>query len=168
VAALPKGSKVILLGAVKPPGEHSEVSHFLMADGRRIEFDPTSPAMTLLQRLRDEAHEFANAVHRETRDYAHFYEMVNVAPSLTEPERQLLLQGFGSSKRVAEASDAELAKVLGDERGAVADRDIQMYCEGTRPRIKPLVVPIRFQAENGAAEDLRPISSPSGKARQIR
>ena len=124
--------------------------------------------MNLLQRLRDEAHEFANAVHRETRDYAHFYEMTNIAPSLTEPERQELLQSFGSSKRVAEAGEAELVKLLGDDRGAVAVRDIEMYRLGARPRIKPLVVPIRFQDENGAAEDLRPISSPSGKAMRIR
>ena len=167
-AALPKGSKVVLIGAVKPPGEHSEVSHFLTADGRRIEFDPTSPAMNLLQRLRDEAHEFANAVHRETRDFAHFYEMANIAPSLTEPERQKLLQGFGSSKRVAEAGEAELVKLLGNKRGTLAAQDIGEYRKGSRPRIKPLVVPIRFQDENGAAEDLRPISSPSGKAMRFR
>ena len=167
-AALPKGSKVILVGAVKPPGEHSEVSHFLTADGRRIEFDPSSSAMNLLQRLRDEAHEFANAVHRETRDYAHFYEMANIAPSLTEPERQKLLQSFGSSKRVSEAGGVELVKLLGVERGAVAATDIEIYRKGSRPRIKPLVVPIRFQDENGAAEGLRPISSPSGKAMRIR
>ena len=167
-AALPKSSKVTLIGAVKPPGEHSEVSHFLTADGQSIDFDPTSPAMNLLQRLRDEAHEFANAVHRETRDYAHFYEMVNIVPSLTESERKTLLQRFGSSKRVAEASDVELTKVLGDKRGAIAASDIEVYRTGARQRIKPLVVPIRFQDENGAAEDLRPISSSSGKARRIR
>ena len=168
VAALPNGSKVVLIGAVKPPGEHSEVSHLLTADGERIEFDPTSPAMNLLHRLRDEVHEFANAVHRETRDYAHFYEMANIAPSLTEPQRQKLLQSFGSGKRVSEASEAELVKVLGEDRGAVVAADIESYRQGSRRPIKPLVVPIRFQDENGAAEDLRPISSPSGKAIRIR
>ena len=167
-AVLTKRSKVVLIGAVKPPGEHSEVSHFLAFDGKRIEFDPTSPAMNLLQRLRDEAHEFANAVHRETRDYAHFYEMANLAPSLTEPERQELLQHFGSSKRVAEASVAELRSVIGSERGGILAKDINVYRSGSGPRIKPLVVPIRFQDENGAVEDLRPISSSSGRARRIR
>ena len=167
-AVLTKRSKVVLIGAVKPPGEHSEVSHFLAFDGKRIEFDPTSPAMNLLQRLRDEAHEFANAVHRETRDYAHFYEMANLAPSLTEPERQELLQHFGSSKRVAEASVAELRSVIGSERGGILAKDINVYRSGSGPRIKPLVVPTRFQDENGAVEDLRPISSSSGRARRIR
>ena len=124
--------------------------------------------MNLLQRLRDEAHEFANAVHRETRDYAHFYEMANLAPSLTEPERQELLQHFGSSKRVAEASVAELRSVIGSERGEILAKDINVYRSGSGPRIKPLVVPTRFQDENGAVEDLRPISSSSGRARRIR
>jgi excinuclease ABC subunit C len=166
--ALPMGSRVVLVGAVKPPGQHSEVSHFLLPDGRKVDFDPTSPAMNLLQRLRDEAHDFANAVHRETRDYAHFYEMVNIVPTLTEPMRQKLLQHFGSGKGVAEAGEAEILEVLGETIGTVACREIEEYRAGKRPRIKPLVVPIKFQAENGAADDLRPISSSSGKARRIR
>ena len=167
-SVLPAGTGVVLVAAVKPPGEHSEVSHFLLTDGRRIDFDPTSAAMNLLQRLRDEAHEFANAVHRETRDYTHFYEMVNIFPSLSEPERQRLLQHFGSSKRAAEADADDLRKVIGEGRGTIAAVDSDEYRKGARPRVKPLVVPIRFQAENGAAEDLRPIGTPSGKARRIR
>jgi excinuclease ABC subunit C len=167
-SALQSGSGVILIGVVKPQGEHSEVSHFLTADGRRIEFDPTSAAMNLLKRLRDEAHEFANAVHRETRDYAPFYEMANILPSLTEPERQLLLRGLGSSARVGKASTAQIENILGPERAGVAACDILRHREGRHPNIKPLVVPIRFQDENGAADDLRLISSPSGKARRPR
>lgn len=166
--ALPDGSKVVLIGAVKPPGEHSEISYFLARDGRRIEFDPTSAAMSLLQRLRDEVHDFANSVHRETREYAHFYEMVNIFPSLTEPERQRLLRHFGSSTRAAASSSEELREVLGDERGSAAGRDVENYRTGSTPRVKPLVVPIRFREENAAAEDLRPINSASGKARPIR
>jgi excinuclease ABC subunit C len=167
-SVLPSGSGVVLIGVVKPQGEHSEVSHFLTANGRRIEFDPTSAAMNLLKRLRDEAHEFANAVHRETRDYAPFYEMANILPSLTEPERQLLLRGMGSSARVGKASTAQIENILGPERAGLAVRDILRHREGRHPKIKPLVVPIRFQDENGAADDLRLINSPSGKARRPR
>lgn len=167
-AVLPARSKVILIGVVKPPGEHSEVSHFLTSEGMKVEMDPTSRAMLLLQRLRDEAHEFANAVHRETRDYAPFYEMVNVFPSLTEPERQSLLRHFGSAKRASVASDAELNNVLSIERSRTAKYDAETYRTGGRPRIKPLVVPVRFQDRDGAADDLRPIGSSSGKARRIR
>ena len=69
--AMPAG--VPAIGAVKPRGKHSEVSHFITADGTRVEFDESSPANRLLKRLRDDAHEFANAVHRDTRDFAAFY-----------------------------------------------------------------------------------------------
>ena len=162
--ALPPGSGVFLVGVVKPPGEHSEVSHFLTVAGRRVDFDPASPAMQLMKRLRDEAHEFANAVHRETRDYAPFYEMANIVPSLTEPERHRLLKHFGSSRRVAEAGETELSGLLGREVASIAAGEIEGYRNGTRLRIKPLVVPIRFQAADGASEDLRPISSPTGRA----
>jgi excinuclease ABC subunit C len=167
-SVLPSGSGVVLIGVVKPQGEHSEVSHFLTTNGRRIEFDPTSAAMNLLKRLRDEAHEFANAVHRETRDYAPFYEMANILPSLTEPERQLLLRGIGSSARVGKASTAQIENILGPERTGLAVRDILRHREGRHPMIKPLVVPIRFQDVNGAADDLRLINSPSGKASRPR
>jgi excinuclease ABC subunit C len=165
---LPKGAAIDLVSAVKPPGQHSEISHFLTVDGRRIDFDPTSPAMLLLQRLRNEAHDFANAVHRDTRDYAHFYEMVNIAPSLAERERQHLLQTFGSHTRILNASEQEIAKSVGKAKAAIAMQDIVDYRNDDRPRIKPLVVPIRFQDEKGAAEDLRPIEAAPGKMRRLR
>ena len=69
--AMPAGIPAI--GAVKPRGKHSEVSHFITGDGARVEFDESAPAHRLLKRLRDDAHEFANAVHRDTRDFAAFY-----------------------------------------------------------------------------------------------
>lgn len=61
------------VAAVKPKGRHSEISHFLTEDEKRIDFDGTKQAHLLLQRLRDEAHEVANAAHRQLRDMRHFY-----------------------------------------------------------------------------------------------
>lgn len=166
--ALPRESRADLIAAVKPPGEHSEISHFLTAAGERIDFDPTSPAMLLLQRLRDEAHDFANAVHRDTRDYANFYQMVNIVPSLTESERQKLLRHFGSHARVLNAELGEISAVIGSLKAAIAVKDIDAYKTDERERIKPLVVPVRFQDENGAADDLRPIAVTPGNVRRLR
>lgn len=73
-------TEIETIGAVKPAGRHNEISHFLTADGMRIEFDAASPAMLLLQVLRDEAHDLANAAHRKSRDMAHFYESFGVPP----------------------------------------------------------------------------------------
>ena len=148
---------IYLISAVKPPGEHSEVSHFLTCDGRGIEFDSSSDVHLLLKRLRDVSHEFANAVHRDTRDFANFYELANILPSLKETERQRLLIRFGSTAAIVKSTHEEIEKVVGPKQAKIAASDIAGYKMGTRNHIKPLVVPIRLQDENGAAHDLRPI-----------
>lgn len=66
-------SSIEVIGAVKPPRRHDEISHFLTTDGNQIDFDYSSPAMRLLKVLRDEAHDLANAAHGQSRDMAHFY-----------------------------------------------------------------------------------------------
>lgn len=165
-AALNAGSKASFIAAVKPPGRHGEISHFLTSNGERIDFDEGSPAMLLLLKLRDEAHDFANAIHRDTRDFASFYELAGVLPSLTESERQRLVVNLGSNARVKTASASELKNVLGDERAVVAMRDLTAYANGEFVTVKPLVVPLRFQDENGAADDLRPIEFFPGRARK--
>lgn len=149
---------VYVISAVKPPKEHSEVSHFLTAD-RRFEFNPDSDAHRLLQRLRDEVHEYANSVHRDTRDFAAFYQVANMFPSLNETERQSLLLHFGSSSAIARSTLEDIGKVIGSERAQVAARDFADHQNGRSKTIKPLVIPIRFQEENGAADDLRPIAA---------
>ena len=69
-----------LISAVKPKGRHEEISHFLTANGLKIDFDYSSPAMRLLKVLRDEAHDLANAAHGQSRDMAHFYTAAGVKP----------------------------------------------------------------------------------------
>lgn len=147
-----------VISAVKPPGEHSEISHFLTPTAT-IKFDADNSAHRLLQRLRDEAHEFANAVHRDTRDFAAFYKAANILPSLTETERQKILVHLGSSSAIANATPDDLANLLGHVRGRLAKEDIENYRTGNAARVSPLVVPIRLQEENGAADDLRPIAA---------
>lgn len=149
---------ISVISAVKPPAEHSEISHFLSAT-ERIEFDPESAVHRLLQRLRDEAHQFANAVHRDTRDFENFYEAANLLPSLTETERQMLLLNFKSTAAILKATRQELEKVVGKEKTGIAMKDIENYKAGNAKKIKPLVVPIRFHDENGAADDLRMIAT---------
>ena len=65
-----------ITAAVKPPGEHSAISHFLTINGR-IEYDVHRDTHRFLHRLRDDVHEFANAVHRDVRDFANFYKEVS-------------------------------------------------------------------------------------------
>lgn len=53
--------------AVKPSGQHKEISHFLTETGERIDFEP-HPAFEILRNLRDEAHALANEIHRQRRE----------------------------------------------------------------------------------------------------
>jgi excinuclease ABC subunit C len=72
-----------------------------------------SPALQLLQRIRDEAHRFAITFHRQRRDAAArgsmFDQLVGVGPV----RRRALLQHFGSAERVVQATREELEGVPG-------------------------------------------------------
>ncbi len=162
------GSNTAIISAVKPPGRHNDISHFLLADGTRIDFDPASAAMLLLQRLRDEAHDYANAIHRDTRDFAAFYTTAGILPWLNERERRLLVAHFGSNARLIKATPDELAKVIGNAKADAAFRDLMRYNVGEAELVRPLIVPLRYQAENGAADDLRPIDLAAKKGVRLR
>jgi excinuclease ABC subunit C len=82
---------------------------------------PTSSALYLVQRIRDEAHRFAIAYHRDLRSKASvrsaFDDLAGVGPK----RRQALLRVFGSVKRVREAPVEQIAAVPGISR-ALAER----------------------------------------------
>jgi len=154
-ADLPRNISII--SAVKPAAEHESISHFLTRSGRRIGFDIANEAHRLLQRLRDEVHEYSNAVHRDTRDYANYYLMAELLPSLTEPERRRLLTAFGSITKVSMATRRELRSLLALDRVRLAADDLKRHRFGENRRVRPLVIPTSLQERDGAAEDLRPI-----------
>jgi excinuclease ABC subunit C len=82
---------------------------------------PTSSALYLVQRIRDEAHRFAIAYHRDLRSKASvrsaFDDLAGVGPK----RRQALLRVFGSVKRVREAPVEQIAAVPGISR-ALAEK----------------------------------------------
>jgi excinuclease ABC subunit C len=72
-----------------------------------------SPALQLLQRIRDEAHRFAITFHRQRRDVAARSSMFDQLDGVGPARRRALLQHFGSAERVAEATQEELEGVPG-------------------------------------------------------
>ena len=159
VASLDANADFSLIAAVKPRGEHEAISHFLLEGIARVDFDMSRPSHRLLLRLRDEAHEFANSVHRDTREYRNHYRMATLLPSLTESERRAIVLAFGSIAAVDRSKITEVAQVVGPERAILAKMDLERYQRGESREALPLVVPTSLQAENGAAEDLRPIEA---------
>ncbi len=73
----------------------------------------TSEGLYLLQRVRDEAHRFAIAFHRQKRSKSMTTSALDGVPGLGETRRKAVLRHFGSVKRVKAATVEELMEVPG-------------------------------------------------------
>jgi excinuclease ABC subunit C len=72
-----------------------------------------SPALQLLQRIRDEAHRFAVGFHRQRRETRSFGSIFDELQGVGPARRRALLQHFGSAERFLAASQEELEGVPG-------------------------------------------------------
>jgi excinuclease ABC subunit C len=72
-----------------------------------------SPALHLIQRLRDEAHRFANAYHQTLRKRRIQESVLDEFPGLGQKRKLALLQHFGSIARLRGASVEQIAGVPG-------------------------------------------------------
>ncbi|PIR52550.1 hypothetical protein COU76_05850 [Candidatus Peregrinibacteria bacterium CG10_big_fil_rev_8_21_14_0_10_49_10] len=89
---------------------------FLPSQKNPVLLPKDSQAQFLLQRIRNEAHRFANA-HRRKRVAKHAIgSALDAVPGIGTKTKQVLLKNFGSVKNISEASDAELAKMLNREQ----------------------------------------------------
>jgi excinuclease ABC subunit C len=84
-----------------------------------------SPALKLLQQLRDESHRFALGYHRQLRSKRVINSELNDIPGVGPHRRQVLLRQFGSVARIKTASVAEL--VLGGLPRTVAEGIYQYF-----------------------------------------
>ncbi len=72
-----------------------------------------SHALQLLQRIRDEAHRFANAYHRKLRERRIVFCVLDEIKGIGEKRKRDLIRRFGSVRHVREATPGELAEVIG-------------------------------------------------------
>jgi excinuclease ABC subunit C len=85
-----------------------------------IVLPPTSPALYLVQRLRDEAHRFAITYHRDLRAKRAIRSAFDDLPGVGPKRKRELLKVFGSIKRVREAPVEQIAAVPGIGRALAA------------------------------------------------
>jgi len=78
-----------------------------------IQLDRYSPVLHLIQQIRDEAHRFAVSYHRERRAKTRLKSELDDIPGIGPARLRKLLREFGSLKRVREASEEQLAAVVG-------------------------------------------------------
>ena len=80
-------------------------------EGKILSVPLSSPALRLLQRIRNEAHRFAIEYHRKLREKPE--SILDAIPGVGAKRRQALIKYFGSLERLKRASIDEIAKVPG-------------------------------------------------------
>jgi len=121
---------ITLVGLVKPPKRHSEISHLLI-HGREdspIPFDRNSVAFRLILQIREETHKTAIEFHRKRREKRDFSSELSEIPGIGDKRKMKLLRQFGSIERIAKASVEELRPFV----GAKAADEIARHFEAQR------------------------------------
>lgn len=104
----------------------SEERIFLPGRSNPVTFRPGSPALFLLQRLRDEAHRFAITHHRKLRHKATLRTALEEVAGVGPERARKLLELFGSVERVAAATPQELqAAGLSEELARRVSEQVQ-------------------------------------------
>ena len=85
-----------------------------------VVLDHHTPALHLIQRIRDEAHRFAITYHRSLRGKASVHSSLEDIPGVGPARRRALLAHFGSIKKMKEADQDELCTVRGMNKTAAA------------------------------------------------
>lgn len=91
--------------------------------------DRNSPALKVLQHIRDEAHRFGITFHRKLRSKSQIESALKEIKGVGDKTEQRLLLRFGSVSRIASASVEDISEVVGD---ALAERILNHLKGGTR------------------------------------
>ena len=111
------GVDVIGLAKDRAQGEHTPTIErkgeriFLPKRKEPISLTRTSPALHLLQQIRDESHRFAITYHKKLRRKGDFHSLLDEIPGIGAERKKNLLRHFKSLKKVREASLEELESV---------------------------------------------------------
>ena len=107
-------SHILILGIAKGPSRKAGMENLILSiDNEIIECDSASPALHLIQHIRDEAHRFAIMAHRQKRKKKRNRSILEEIEGIGNKRRQLLIRHFGGLQGVSKASINELTKVSG-------------------------------------------------------
>jgi len=115
-------NEVRVVAIAKGPTRKPGLEELLMPEqALPLRLPPDSPALHLIQRMRDEAHRFAITGHRKAREKTRTSSALEAIEGLGPARRRALLLAFGGLGMVKNAGVDELAKVEGINR-ALAER----------------------------------------------
>lgn len=112
---------LILVGVAKGPARRPGEEELLLPDGRTVRPGAESPALQLVQQVRDEAHRFAITGHRGRRQKARNSSRLEDIPGIGPRRRANLLRHFGGLGGLKAAGVEEIARVEGVNE-ALAER----------------------------------------------
>ncbi|MES9879127.1 MAG: excinuclease ABC subunit UvrC [Candidatus Sedimenticola sp. PURPLELP] len=107
-------SGVLLVGVAKGVTRKPGMEQlFLFGSGAPIILPADSPALHLIQQIRDEAHRFAITGHRQRRERRRKTSLLEEIPGIGPKRRQRLLKQFGGLQGISRAGVEDLSKVDG-------------------------------------------------------
>jgi excinuclease ABC subunit C len=112
---------ILAIGVAKGPDRDAGLERFFVPGKPPFMLPLKSPALYYIQRLRDEAHRFANGAHAKRRSMDIKKNPLDEIEGVGPGRKRALLHAFGSAKGVGRASVVDLEKVEGINR-ALAER----------------------------------------------
>ncbi len=107
-------TKTKVVGVAKGEGRKPGLEKlFLSSEAPSLFLSPDSPALHLIQFIRDEAHRFAISGHRKRREKSRRTSILENIEGVGSTRRSALLKHFGGLQGVVKASQNELSKVHG-------------------------------------------------------
>ncbi|HXS97917.1 MAG TPA: excinuclease ABC subunit UvrC [Candidatus Limnocylindrales bacterium] len=105
------------IGVVDQPlasiAKREEIIYVFGQEDEPVILDRFSPILHLVQSIRDEAHRFAVTFHRSRRNARQLTSELDEIPGIGKLTVQKLLKNFGSSELVRNASEDQLAAIVG-------------------------------------------------------
>lgn len=105
-----------VLGIAKGPERRAGYEQIIDEDYNVLDIAMNSPALLLIQQIRDEAHRFAITGHRKARGKVRNTSRLEEIPGIGAKRRQMLLQKFGGLQGVKSAGIEELMQIKGINR----------------------------------------------------
>ncbi|MEW6764769.1 MAG: excinuclease ABC subunit UvrC [Pseudomonadota bacterium] len=114
LAGLGLSGKIMVVGVAKGPERRPGEETLLLAGSRReLDLPPHSPALHLIQQVRDEAHRFAITGHRARRAKSRDTSSLENIAGVGGKRRQQLLKHFGGLQALSRAGVEDIASVPG-------------------------------------------------------
>ncbi len=92
---------------------------YFPGDSIPLYIDKNSESLRVVQHLRDEAHRFAITFHRKQRSKSQIHSQLDDVKGIGDKTKKLLLKQFKSLKRIKEATEEDLAAVIGPAKAKI-------------------------------------------------